>query len=784
MKSFFAILRKYTVAMTINFIGLALAFTAFLILMVQAGYERGFDQSHPTSGRIYRVDKAVDKDDVFRNILPRGYADDIIRCSSHIQAGTITCPFVGEMIFNVEKEGGQLPDVFKSTVNVIYPEMFEVFGVKFVEGGADVLEDLTSAAIPQSLAKKLCGNASAIGTVLSHKDGYRLGPGRDGGLVVRAVYMDFPENSQMSNDIYVNIGKLMEGSYGGANFVCWLLLDSAGSKTLVEDEFNGNLDYEDSEWLTAIELTPIEDIYFEDAESAIYRTGSRRQMWMLICISIIVLLVGGINYTTFFTALSPMRAKNINTRKILGSSVSALRAGLIIESVLFSCAALAAALCIVVPVSSALVSDGIVNMPFRFAQQASLTAGSAAIAVLTGIVAGLFPSIYVTSMPPAYALKGDIQYSLSGKHFRSLMMIVQYAVAFVLIVFVISLYRQNKYMMNSETGFEKDKVAVVEIAQNHIGKGEWLRQRLSSLAEVEDVAFAGDCLAGSDIYGITTFYSGGNEIRTFLINCSVNFLDVMGIQVVEGRGFTESDKNEGSVIINKAAADRGAVVGMDTRLGEMTGTSGEIIGRTGEVRINSLRNEISPICYQVLPGKEGYEYMYIRLLDGVDRLQAVEKINGVLREMDPEYLFETRLYDSIMGELYKPEIKQEKVISLFSVLAAVLALAGIFGQVMLDLQYSRRNIAIKKIYGADNGPLVAGGLLKYSLMVLVSFIVAAPFGWTATVRWQHRFVERVGISGLEFIAALVCIEALTLAIVAFMYWRACRSNPADTLRKE
>ena len=248
--------------------------------------------------------------------------------------------------------------------------------------------------------------------------------------------------------------------------------------------------------------------------------------------------------------------------------------------------------------------------------------------------------------------------------------------------------------------------------------------------------------------------------------------------------FTESDKNEGSVIINKAAADRGAVVGMDTRLGEMTGTSGEIIGRTGEVRINSLRNEISPICYQVLPGKEGYEYMYIRLLDGVDRLQAVEKINGVLREMDPEYLFETRLYDSIMGELYKPEIKQEKVISLFSVLAAVLALAGIFGQVMLDLQYSRRNIAIKKIYGADNGPLVAGGLLKYSLMVLVSFIVAAPFGWTATVRWQHRFVERVGISGLEFIAALVCIEALTLAIAAFMYWRACRSNPADTLRKE
>lgn len=772
-------MRKYTVAMTINFIGLSLAFTAFLILTVQAGYELGFDRSHPTSGRIYRVDKAVDKDDVFRNILPRGYADDIIRCSPHIQAGTVTCPFLGEMMFNVEKGDGHLPEVFKSKVNVVYPEMFEVFGVDFVEGGAEVLEDLTSAAIPQSLAKKLCGNESAIGTALSHKDEYRLGAGRDNGLVVRAVYKDFPENSQMSNDIYVNIGKLMEGSYGGANFNCYLLLDSSENKALVEQEFNDNMDYDDTDWLTAIELTPIEDIYFEDAGSAIYRTGNRRQMWMLICISIIVLLVGGINYTTFFTALSPMRAKSINTRKILGSGVSALRAGLIMESVLFSCAAFAMALCIVVPVSSALASEGVVDMPFRFAQQIPLTAVSAVIAVLTGIMAGLFPSIYVTSMPPAYALKGDIQYSLSGKHFRSLMMIVQYAVAFVLIVFVISLYRQNKYMMNSETGFEKDKIAVVEISQKHYKeKSEWLRQSLTSLAEVEDVSFAMECVGGSDMYSTSTFTSEGNEIRTFVIYCCPDFLEVMGIPVVEGRGFTESDKSKGCVIMNKAAADRGAVIGMGTGFGE-------IIGMTGEVRINSLRNDISPVCYQVLPdGYASFNYAYIRLLDGVDRLQAVEKINGVLREMDPEYLFETRLYDSIMGELYKPEIKQEKVISLFSVLAAVLALAGIFGQVLLDLQYSRRSIAIKKVYGADTWPLVAGGLLKYSLMVIVSFIVAAPLGWMSVVRWQRRFVERVGISGMEFIAAFACIEVLTIAIVAFMYWRASRSNPADTLSKE
>src|SRR5574344_1175411 len=120
MKSFIAILRKYSVAMVMNFIGLILGFTAFMVLMVQVGYERGFDRNHPTSGRIYRVDKiGIGTDDVFRNILPRGYADDIINCSPHIEAGSITCPFVGDIIFNVAKEDGRMPEAFKSKINVV-----------------------------------------------------------------------------------------------------------------------------------------------------------------------------------------------------------------------------------------------------------------------------------------------------------------------------------------------------------------------------------------------------------------------------------------------------------------------------------------------------------------------------------------------------------------------------------------------------------------------------------------------------------------------------------------
>ncbi len=768
--------------MVMNFIGLALGFTAFLVLMVQVGYESSFDRNHPTSGRIYRVDKkGVSRDDIFRNILPRGYADDVIACSPHIEAGSITCPFLSSIVFNVASEDGRMTEPFEGKVNLAYPEIFKVFGAEFIEGSADAIIDMQSAAIPLSLARKLFGNESAIGKIITHGEKYIFGADRGQDLVIGAVYKDFPENSQICNDIFLNIGDLQKGSYGGANFCCYILLDSPDSKELVERTFNETMDYEDAEWLTDIELTPVEEIYFADAGSSIYKNGSRSQMWILVCISIVVLLIGGINYTTFFTALAPMRVKSVNTRKILGSSVLSLRAGLVLEAVVFSLASLALAMCIIVPASSALVAEGLVDMPFRFPEQTALIVISALTALIIGLVAGLFPSFYVTSLPPVFALKGDLQYSLSGKHFRTVMMVLQYAVSFVLLVFVTSIYRQNEYMISRDNGFDKDNVAVVNISQNHYANNSgWLRQRLSAMDEFEDVAFSLECMGGKDVYSTATYNFNGKPIRTFVFYCSPNFLRVMGIPVVEGRDFSESDKSAGSVIVNKAAADQGIEM---SEGGALDGI--EIIGRTGDVCINSLRQDISPVVYIALP--EGYASMcctYIRLADGFDRRECVRKIYEVLQEMDSTYLFDVKLYDNILGELYEPEIKQEKVVALFSLLAAILSLVGIFGQVLLDLQYSRRNIAIRKVYGADSWPLIRDSIVKYSARLVVAFLIAAPLGCFAIDRWQERFVEKVGISGMEFISAFLLIAVLTLAIVVIMSWRAVRANPVETLRKE
>ena len=778
MKNFIAILRRYSVAMIMNFVGLVLALTAFMVLMLQVGYQMDFDKEHLTSGRIYRVDKVgATDDDIFKNIIPRGYADDIIKSSPHIIAGSVDCPFIGETVYNAILDDGRPAFVFKSKTNVIYPDFFKVFGTEFTEGSAEALNDLSQIAIPESLAKKLYGDGPALGHIMTHNEGYQFGEGRTKEFSVGAVYKDFPENSQIGNHIYLNVGSLHEGNYGGANFACWVLLDSSDNKELVEQNFNDNYNYTNSDWLTDIELTPIEDIYFEDEGSSIWKTGSRKQAWMLICISILVMLIGGINYATFFTSLAPVRVKAVNTRKVLGSSIGRLRGELILESVLFSVAAFAIALVAISPVSKWLVSQGVSDMAFNFASQFSLILITAFISIIIGLVAGIYPSFYVTSLPTSFALQGNFAFSIAGRRFRTIMITLQFAITFALMIFALTVYRQNEYMIGYDTGFEKERIAVVQIsAEQYQYKSEWLQERLCSLPEVEDVAFALEGMGFSDNYSTFSLEMGGEQVRCFSIYCSHNFLDVMGIPVVDGRNFLVSDV--GNAIMNQTMKDLGGKI-------EITEGMGSIIGQTGNVRINSLRNKTAPICYIYVPKDFAtLGYTYIRLHNGYNKTDVTEKISAILSEMDPSYLFEVEFYDEVMERVYKSEIKQGKIISIFSLLAAALSLIGVFGQVLLDVQYKRRDLAVKKVYGAETAGLVIDGLKRFAMVGVVSYAIAVPVAYYAVSRWLQSFVENTGILVWIFILTFVVIMTLTIAVAGFQYWSSANANPAEALRKE
>ena len=770
-----SLIRRYSVAVILNFAGLVAAFVAFALIFLQAEYELSFDKCHPTADRVFRVDKEGDET-VFRNILPRGFADDVIASSAHIEAGCTLVPTFGEVFFSTAEEG-EATNGFKRELLFASERFIDVFGFTMVEGDSHALEGPNAVIIPRSLAENLFPGEPALGKLLKMDVKFRELPG---GTVITGVYEDFPDNSQLGNNLYMALGDLQKGSYGPANYVCYLLLDDAGNAAAVADEFNSHFDFAPHEgWLTPIELVPLTSIYFRN-EGDYYKSGSRSQLHLLIAIAILILGIGLINFTNFYVALTPLRIKSVNMQKIMGSSTRRLRALVVTEAVIWCICAFVVATLLLGPVSDALLTRGVLMQSFSISKHWGLLLFVGAVAIATGIIAGIWPGIYSTSGQPALILKGNYGLSASGKNIRAILVGVQLVISTALLIFVLFLQRQSRFMQEYPCGYEKNNLAVVDIGGNCRDKADWLRERLRSLPEVEDVAYAMDIIGGSDAYATDGVDFGKGPVMMSMIYCSWNLPQVLGLDIIEGRGFREGDF--GPILFTQDMKSYGAEIRVYP---EEFGEGAPVVGFVNNVNITSLRKADGPVGFQVV-GQERFSmpFTYIRLAGGADRLAALEKIQNVLAEMDPALPFEILFYDAIGKNLYSGEERLRLAVWLFSLLAVLLSLVGIWGQVLMDVQYKRTEISIKRVMGAEIPQITAEGLWLYLRTVAICYVIAAPIGWLSVRYYLQQFSHRVGFSLSVFALTLIIVAALCALVVLSHYLRAARMNPAEVLKKE
>ena len=767
-----SLIRRYPVAVVLNFTGLVAALLAFALIFLQADYELSFDKCHPTADRVFRADKTGDET-LFRNIFPRGFADDIIASSAHIEAGCTVMPFMGEIYYSVAKDGGT-PAGYKHDLLFVSERFIDVFGIKMLEGDSHALEEPNSVIIPRSLAENLFPGERALGKMLKTDAKYMELPRE---IIVTGVYEDFPSNTQLGNDLYLTIGDLQKGSYGGANFICYLLLDDAGSAGAVAEEFNSHFDFAPhGDWLKPIELVPLTSIYFRN-EGNVYKSGSRSQLLLLIAIAILILAIGLINFTNFYVALTPLRIRNINLQKILGSSTARLRALVVAEAVIWCICAFVVAALLLGPISDMLATQGVLMQAFTLSKNWGLLVFVGTVALATGIIAGIWPGIYSTSGQPALILRGNYGLSQSGKTLRSVLVGVQFVVSIALLIFVLFVQRQSRFMREYPCGYDKNNLAVVNIGgENGREKADWLRERLCAFPEVEDVAFANDLIGGSDTYSTQGANFGDGEVLMSMIYCSWNLPQVLGLEVLEGRDFNEGEF--GPYLLTQDMRAHGAELAEG-------GEGDPIVGFINNVNITSMRKADSPVAFQVHT-RSGHSmpFAYIRFAVGADRFAAVDKIKNVLTEMDPTMPYEVQFYDSIGKNLYSGEERLRLAVWLFSLLAVLLSLVGIWGQVLMDVQYKRMEISIKRVLGAEIPQITSEGLRIYLRTVAICYVIAAPIGWLIVRYYLQQFSHRVGFSLGIFALTLIVVAVLCALVVLSHYLRAARTNPAEVLKKE
>ena len=783
--------KRFKTAVVLNLFGLTIAFAAFLLIVMQVDYEMNYDAMHSKSGRTFRLE-ANHGEFEHNAIHCLMFSDAFVNSSAHITDYSYRYPFYGGerycQIDEVDDQGEA--KVFKENFQLCLPNISDVFDFHMKEGSVECLSIPGSVLIPESVAKRLFDKQSAIGKRIRMSGSSGWQPVSTTILTIGGVYKDFPGNTTVQNRIYVPMDQLglLKSSWQMYANEIYVTLDDPLNKEEVLDHFNKTFDFAKSQMGSAQEialrLTPLKDVYYtHDTTFDFNPKGHRETNYVLLGIAFLILFIAGINFTNLTTSLIPLRLKTINTHRVLGCSIYKLRAISLIESIVICLISYILALFIVNDLSYTPIANW-VDADIRLSQYKGLILLTALIAILTGCLAGLYPAIRSTSYAPALVLKGSFGLSPKGKKVRVALIGFQYTVSIALIIVTLFMGLQNHFMTSSEQlGFNKDQVAIVnltpEIYAKH--KPQYI-QKLKEYPGIEDVAFSVYELSKEDDM-IDLEYARHEDKDVFfkVFYASENFLSVMDIQVEEGRDFTREDLNkaQSDYIINPAA-ERDFHLHPGDRFNDRT-----VLGVSKDFRFNSCRIASSPFVFALnndIPNPKLVSY--IRFNSKTNLQEAVAHVRETLKEIDPTFPFEISFYNTILNNLYQKEQTLGKLISLFGIMAILISIVGVFGLVLFETQYRRKEIGIRKINGATTGQILLMFNKTYIRIVSVCFIISIPIAWMGTQQWLENFAYKTPLHLWVFIVAFLIILSVTIGTVTFRNWQAANENPVNSVKSE
>lgn len=783
--------KRFKTAVVLNLFGLTIAFAAFLLIVMQVDYEMNYDAMHSKSGRTFRLE-ANHGEFEHNAIHCLMFSDAFVNSSAHITDYSYRYPFYGGerycQIDEVDDQGEA--KVFKENFQLCLPNISDVFDFHMKEGSVGCLSIPGSVLIPESVAKRLFDKQSAIGKRIRMSGSSGWQPVSTTILTIGGVYKDFPGNTTVQNRIYVPMDQLdlLKSSWQMYANEIYVTLDDPLNKEEVLDHFNKTFDFAKSQMGSAQEialrLTPLKEVYYtHDTTFDFNPKGHRETNYVLLGIAFLILFIAGINFTNLTTSLIPLRLKTINTHRVLGCSIYKLQAISLIESIVICLISYILALFIVNDLSYTPIANW-VDADIRLSQYKGLILLTALIAILTGCLAGLYPAIRSTSYAPALVLKGSFGLSPKGKKVRVALIGFQYTVSIALIIVTLFMGLQNHFMTSSEQlGFNKDQVAIVnltpEIYAKH--KPQYI-QKLKDYPGIEDVAFSVYELSKED--GMIDLEYARHEDKDVFFKvfyASENFLSVMDIQVEEGRDFTREDLNkaQSDYIINPAA-ERDFHLHPGDRFNDRT-----VLGVSKDFRFNSCRIASSPFVFALnndIPNPKLVSY--IRFNSKTNLQEAVAHVRETLKEIDPTFPFEISFYNTILNNLYQKEQTLGKLISLFGIMAILISIVGVFGLVLFETQYRRKEIGIRKINGATTGQILLMFNKTYIRIVSVCFIISIPIAWMGTQQWLENFAYKTPLHLWVFIVAFLIILSVTIGTVTFRNWQAANENPVNSVKSE
>ncbi len=774
-------LTKRRVYSLINIVGLSIGLTVVLLIALTIKFEHSFNSFNKKENRIYRVGlklkahgKIMEDSPLFVAALGPAMLKDMPEVENYVRIATPRTLYFtyGEHSFKVE--------------NATYADssLFNIFSFKLIAGDKNsALTDPYSLVLTQATASRIFGNNDPVGKVVSVGNlPYK----------VTGVVKDPPANSDIRFDAVISFSTLYNrrdvflGWDGGEQYVTYVLLNKNASMETVNEKFPSflwsyiNKAYSVAGWKEEAELEPLRDIHlYYNADSA----AIRENMNIYLAIAIFILLIACANFVNLSTARATGRMQEVGMRKVLGAKRKSLVLQFLAESVITSLFALLLAVMLVellMPWYDSLIGKHLVFSRLVDGQFVLLLI---AVLGMTGLVAGLYPAVFLSSFAPVDTLKGSGR--RRQRHFlRKALVVLQFAISVVLIASTLVISNQLAFMRSKNLGFDKGNMLVVPLVNGN------LRARYQAFkTELRGIPGVLDAAVSSEV-PLNGFTSNGYRPQGYTSPIVINVVDVdgdfmntYGLSLLKGRSFSEqvaSDRQ--AYIINEALAKR---LGWNDPVGKSIDRNGNhtVIGEVKDFNFASLYYHVEPLIITNSPEGGGFSYVSIKLGPG-NLPRTMAAIGEVWREFAPMAPFEYHFLDAQFDRVYKADITFHEAFEIFSSLAIFVALLGLFGLVSYSVELRRREIGIRKVLGSS----VPGILSLLSKEYLKWVVAANVFGWPVAYfvmqKWLTNFAYRTGIGIWVFVVSAGLVLLVAVITISVRALKAATANPVEALRYE
>ncbi len=758
-------------------LSLVIAFVGVIMLSLYITYERSFDTFHTNGDNTYMF--SINNSKFW---VPALLADELKNELPEAKHTLVVSQWGDKYIY---KDGEELRDAVKGSFLAVSADFLKVFDFNLLQGDKEtVLAEPKSVVISQELAQTVFGNSNPVGKYVNL--GYRMQ------YKVTGVMANMPKNSAFSSDALVSFASYMQpgDDWRGAqqwsewSFHVFLQLQDGISKDSVETKIEATEMV--TSWLEIMEersavesfvhLVPLADLHF--TPGMFFPSVNKLVVNVLLVLAIIIAIMGIVNFINFSTSQAPLRAKSISVQQIMGEKKWRSRMQIIGESVALSFIALAIAL-IIHNASYIHVQNMFGISGLSLADRYIFVVWLALFALAFGVLAGLYPSRYITSAPISQAVKGKMFFSGKGKGLRHTLIIVQFVFTITLIIAAFTIEKQLNYWRNFDIGINKENVIYIHTTQKLRESHQAFADELMKNAEITDYAYT-QFIPGSVGMGWGREIDGQNvHLKSWPVDDRfINFFD---IEIVEGRTFMEGAGDLNSFILNQKAVE---IFGWEKPLEKKFpgfGFMGNIVGIAKNFNFSSLKEDVEPMLFWRTDTRKNV--LLMRINTG-NYTQVRQHIVETIGKFEPDADMEPLFLDDSLNKLYNKEVKLARFIEYVALWCVLLALTGLLGLTIFITRDRIKEIGIRKVNGATTLQVI--GMLNRTTIVWVAiaFVIATPIAYYAMDKWLQNFAYRTPLSWWVFALAGLLALAIALLTVSWQSWLAARRNPVEALRYE